>query len=262
MDACRNLFCQKAVRQNRPGEKAHGAAVKMYVKNFLKLCLLIPAILFFDCSDIGLSSDNHPPVIQTVTASPSMININQCTSLTCEATDSDADSLSYLWSSQHGIMTDDRSSTASWIAPDSSGLYTCKITVSDGKDVAADSIAIEVVNPLTESVDYRSWARGYWRAVRADTEISSGCGLFGYNWYAIETNTGSDSVIVVWDDGLACTHTPGTMYGNRITIEDCGVTALFEIQSDCKATSTFQAEDKTYSKTLKKERNDPTVRCF
>ena len=234
----------------------------MYIKNYLKICLLIPAILFYDCSDNGLSSDNYPPVIYTVTASPSVININSCTSLTCEVTDSALDSLSYLWSSQHGIIINDHSPTASWMAPDSSGFYTCVITVSDGKDAVADSITIEVVIPVPESIDYRSWARGFWWAVRGDTEISSGCGLFVYNWYAIETNTGSDSVIVTWDDGLACTRTPGTMYGNRITIEDCGVIALFEIHSDCKATSTFQTEDRTYTKTLQKERDDPFVWCF
>ena len=114
-------------------------------------------------------------------------------------------------------------------------------------------------NPIISSSQYKNFAQGFWRAVRGDTDISSGCGMVVYNWYAIETNTSSNSVIVTWDDGIACTRTPGTIYGNRITIEDCSVTAFFKIHSDSEATATFQTEDTTYTKRLKKIDDSPKM---
>ncbi len=108
---------------------------------------------------------------------------------------------------------------------------------------------------------YCSWAHGFWEAIGGETQITGEIGLICYNWYAIETNTGSDSVSVTWDDGIACTTTAGTMHENRIHIEVGNVKADFEMHSELDATATFRTEDGTYTKNLEKKRDDPSVLC-
>lgn len=126
----------------------------MAIRNYLKVLTSILSVLFYSCSENSdvLSSDNHPPVIHSVTANPRIINTNSSTILTCEATDSDSDSLSYLWSCQYGTISNILSPTTSWLPPDSSGLYTCRITVSDGKDIEVESVSIEVAIPVPDSI--------------------------------------------------------------------------------------------------------------
>ena len=45
---------------------------------------------------------NHAPVIESISASPSSLKINEKTTIACIATDQDGDDLTYTWSSEQG----------------------------------------------------------------------------------------------------------------------------------------------------------------
>jgi len=90
---------------------------------------------------------NHPPVISSLSADPSSININQSSTITCIATDQDGDILTYNWSKTGGTITGS-GFTITWTAPATAGTYTITCTVSDsngGQD--SESVSI-IVNDL------------------------------------------------------------------------------------------------------------------
>ncbi len=105
-------------------------------------------------------------------------------------------------------------------------------------------------------------ARGFWEGVGGDINISEHAvgQMYNYDWYAIEPTTVTRAT-VVWDNGLNCSRTDGTMTGNRITLTERDVIAEFIIHDKDTATVTFQQGTSTWTKQLKKTRNDPKVVC-
>jgi hypothetical protein len=103
---------------------------------------------------IGCSNDssptkslNNPPIIKSIVANPSIVTTSQSTNLTCIATDMDSDSLSYVWKSNSGSFTNNIGANVRWYAPNSPGIYSCVVIVSDGIDIAQDSIVFNVKFP-------------------------------------------------------------------------------------------------------------------
>lgn len=111
------------------------------------------------------------------------------------------------------------------------------------------------------SSEYKEFAHGYWKAVSGDTSVSGEIGLIVYNWYAIDTESNSDSVYVTWDDGLACTKTGGIMNDGTIEMSIYGIKTIFIIKSDIEASVTFKTNNDLYEKQLSKLRDDPRVLC-
>ena len=103
--------------------------------------------ILISCSeeDNPAESQNSPPEIQSVTASPSTITVNGTTSLTCLATDPDQDQLTYSWSSPEGSFPGGSSgSTLQWLAPSTTGSYSIAVTVSDGAETDQDFVSVSV----------------------------------------------------------------------------------------------------------------------
>ncbi len=118
-------------------------------KRFAVLTALITLIL------VALTGcGNHPPTISGVTASPSSVQPNELTTITCTATDADGDMLAYEWQSvdEGGVTYTDPS--FSWTAPASTGAYRFYVTVSDGKGGAAydSSLIITIAYEGIEAV--------------------------------------------------------------------------------------------------------------
>ncbi|HEX76240.1 MAG TPA: PKD domain-containing protein [Dehalococcoidia bacterium] len=87
--------------------------------------------------------ENQLPVIHYMTAKKQTTPSTNCQIL-CVATDKDDDVLSYWWSADGG-MIQGSGENITWIAPDSSGNYTVKVMVTDGKGgEAIDSVSITV----------------------------------------------------------------------------------------------------------------------
>jgi hypothetical protein len=111
--------------------------------NSLFLCL------FMGCTDNSnsIGNSNNPPKIRSITANPSKVTTSQWTTLTCVATDLDSDSLTYIWTSAHGVFSNSIGSTVRWQAPDLPGIYSCKVLVSDKIDITKDSIIFDIKFP-------------------------------------------------------------------------------------------------------------------
>ena len=77
-------------------------------------------------------SANHAPVISSVAPSPMTVAPNASSTITCTATDSDGDTLSYEWSAGGGAISGS-GNAATWTAPVEEGVYSIAVTVSDGK---------------------------------------------------------------------------------------------------------------------------------
>lgn len=87
---------------------------------------------------------NHPPVIYTFRADPRKVNANASSQIFCDASDIDADSLQYTWSSDAGTITGNGSLTT-WECPNIEGLYWIRCAVNDGHGgIDLDSVSVEV----------------------------------------------------------------------------------------------------------------------
>ena len=90
--------------------------------------------------------DNGAPEIIELTASDSIVSINQTVDISCEAADPDGDELTYSWEASAGII-DGSGSDVTWTAPAVPGTCEITCTVSDNDDSDSSTIEVEVVFP-------------------------------------------------------------------------------------------------------------------
>ena len=146
-------------------------------------------------------------------------------------------------------------------------------------DLNSDSVinVLDVVGIINEILGledlFQDYAHGFWRAVAGDTLGDYGQGLLDCNWYAIDTKSSPDSVLVTWEEGLLCPTKSGVMnskgeffiYDGRFP-EEGSTTAEFIILSEERVFVTFYVlwhnSVHVFEKTLMKTREDPTVHCF
>ena len=93
---------------------------------------------------------NHAPVIRELTAAPNPATRGGVVYLTCIATDADGDSLQFYWFCGSGKFDPGYSEPISnktertrW-SNLTGGSYVVTATVSDGKEVASDSLTVTV----------------------------------------------------------------------------------------------------------------------
>ena len=96
---------------------------------------------------------NYEPVISSITANPNPVPAGGIVNLTCNASDDDYsarqkdESLSYEWFAAAGeIILGEPANTATWTAPNESGLFSVSCSVSDnyfGLDIAIIEIIVE-----------------------------------------------------------------------------------------------------------------------
>ena len=98
-------------------------------------------------------SQNHAPVIQSVTASPSTVietdyhDMVNLTTLSCVATDQDGDSLAYSWSCPDGTFLEgiQFGSVVQMYFYHVTGTFMVTVMVSDGFEVVEDSVQVTVI---------------------------------------------------------------------------------------------------------------------
>jgi predicted secreted protein len=90
---------------------------------------------------------NHPPVIDSLTAEPQVVERTMTSTVECTASDPDGDELSYTWSASGGDISGE-GSTVTWTAPETSGDYTIMVKVTDGKggEATAELTIVVTVN--------------------------------------------------------------------------------------------------------------------
>jgi len=116
------------------------------MKKFIFFILISTIALFFSCSeDQPTEPTNNAPIIQSISASPSSIKVNETNSLSCVATDADGDNLTYTWSSDNGTFPNGTSdSFVKWKAPSEEGTYKIEVIVSDGEKAVNDEVEVLV----------------------------------------------------------------------------------------------------------------------
>ncbi len=119
-----------------------------------RIFILVGIILFIGCSEDSDSNNptgttNHAPEIRSLTANNTDVGRQETTSITCVATDSDGDSLTYFWRASSGSIGgyDQAGATEQWRAPNTNGNYWITVTVSDGREVDIDSLELTVIPP-------------------------------------------------------------------------------------------------------------------
>lgn len=86
---------------------------------------------------------NHPPKVVSVTANPIQVQRGGASEVTAVAVDPDKESLSYQWSASGGFLSSSQGSSVTWKAPDSTGVYVVRLSVTD-KSKASDSGSVKV----------------------------------------------------------------------------------------------------------------------
>ena len=150
---------------------------------------VITLLLTYSCQE----RFNHSPRIISVQALQEVLP-SQSAQIECVASDPDNDELSYTWSASRGKI-EGSGSMVTWTAPDSEGIYSISVTVSDGQGgEAKDYITIvvkanspPVITSLTPSADWVT-PSGILQ-VKCEAEDPDGDAL-SYEWLA---NAGSIS---------------------------------------------------------------------
>ncbi len=92
--------------------------------------------------------DNHPPTISLIADADWVTPSSSCR-IECDAEDPDGDELNYEWSTDGGDISG-TGSVVIWTAPDTEGLYTITVVVSDGyggEDTGMLTISVAVLRP-------------------------------------------------------------------------------------------------------------------
>jgi hypothetical protein len=139
-----------------------------------------------DSIDIIVSNDpNLPPIVEDVTADPSLLLPGESAALACVASDPDEDPVTYSWSAGLGTVTPGAPGTASYTAPLAAvGLDTVTCTVSDGTAEISDTVTISVVGVQGE--------RGIYEAVFTPQRLSADS---EGNLYIVDSRSGGLAVI-------------------------------------------------------------------
>jgi hypothetical protein len=136
---------------------------------------------------------NHAPVISSLTANPSSINISETTTITCTASDEDVeDTLTYTWTTTDGTFEGSTSGPSTiWKAPNTQGNYTITCMVNDG-EVNSEPINV-IINVIAsspiEQVQLSSPSNG--ATVSTSTVILSWGSVSGATGYEVVYDTSS-----------------------------------------------------------------------
>lgn len=92
--------------------------------------------------EVQAAFPNRPPVIQSLTATPTDVAPGASVSVICVATDPDGDTLTYIWTASGGVVTGS-GSTVTWAAGQT-GTYTITCVVSDGQAQVSRTVQVTV----------------------------------------------------------------------------------------------------------------------
>ena len=124
------------------------------------LLLLVATLCVGSCGGGGGDGvTNNAPQVSSVTCSPPNVSKGGSTTVVCEASDADGDTLSYDWTATTGTFTGS-GSTVTWMAPNEDGTYTIRVTVTDGKGGSVEGTCGIVVAASLGSINITSIPEG------------------------------------------------------------------------------------------------------
>jgi hypothetical protein len=137
------------------------------------------------------TSNNQPPVIDSLTADPAQLFPGQDSDLLCSASDPDGDPASYTWATDSGAVTPGAGGSATFTAGEPAvATVTCTATDSGGL-FAQDTIVISVVGAVADS----AVTSGLVTPLRLDVDSSG-------NLYVVDRAAGGISVVGLFSGEL------------------------------------------------------------
>jgi len=140
---------------------------------------------------------NAAPEISSLTASPTQVAPEGSTTVTCQASDSDDDTLTYAWSATGGTVIG-TALEVTWTAPTTQGSYTITCTVSDGTASDTETVTVTVGSSSSGT----------------DPKVSE-------FFYLFEPHTGCPTSLDAWDVEFRWSVYGSNRQHLRVTI-DCG----------------------------------------
>ncbi len=160
---------------------------------------------------------NHPPIARLIADADWVTPSGSCR-IECHAEDPDDDELSYQWSTDGGDISG-RGSVVTWIAPDTEGLYTITVVVTDGYggeatrplDVSVSLNPLPIIEELIITAEHRYLKEEYsghyliGRAMSCDIEciVAGASGELSYEWSASGDDTDGGEIsgegsVITW----------------------------------------------------------------
>ena len=180
----------------------------------------------FAISSIPISIENLSPEISSISITPQPVTTS--TSLVCNASDPDGDSLSYVWNI--GGINVTTGSNATWVSPGISGNYNVIVTVGDGYGAfvtGTASVSISSTSPWPRS------RNDMYSTGLSSVNTSSTTGALQWtatigNWVQSSPAIGADGTIYVErDDGALYAITPqGGLKWSYTTLNESSDTLL------------------------------------
>jgi iron complex transport system substrate-binding protein len=122
----------------------------------LALILVVLALMLTPLTACtSTSTADNPPVITSLTPSPSSVAPGESSTITCVASDPDGDALSYTWSATGGTISG-VGNIITWVAPPATGVFTISVAVADdetGTATASCYVAATTISAPGETAD-------------------------------------------------------------------------------------------------------------
>ncbi|MCX5748837.1 MAG: hypothetical protein NTZ10_01135 [Candidatus Saganbacteria bacterium] len=112
--------------------------IKPIISSFLLCAAFVFIISFYGC---GV----YPPAIGIIVSPAPPIIVGTTVSLSCEASTTSGNVLTYLWSASGGTLSSTAGSLVQWTAPLTAGTYTINVSVSDGSQSSSATSNISVI---------------------------------------------------------------------------------------------------------------------
>ncbi len=134
--------------------------ITLLVRGLLLCCIVVVT----GCkNDSTGPTQNTPPVIVRVTATPRVIAVGGVVNLSCTASDQNGDRLAYVWAVEAGAISGS-GPTVAWHMPNFVGRYKVSVVVNDSSGgIATDSIYVRVStqDTLIKAIVIRSDGNNY-----------------------------------------------------------------------------------------------------
>jgi hypothetical protein len=190
-------------------EKGFMEVKRMSIKRCLAIMIIMAAVVLLLASSC---TTNRRPIITSLEAeAPGWTAPLGSLQVTCNASDSDGDELSYNWSAGGGNILG-TGVAVNWTAPEEVGMYDITVVVTDGQGGEdTESIAliasigpppvIEDLNVTAEHKYLKKTATGYKVARTYDYAIgcnASGTGELVYEWSCTGGNISGEGSLITW----------------------------------------------------------------
>lgn len=163
---------------------------------------------------------NQSPTIISLEAEPkTVLPLGRC-QISCIASDPDDDQLSYTWSASKGEITGSES-MVTWTAPESEGIYSIVVTVTDGQGGKANGYVTIMVKANSPPVITSLTANADWvipsgsLEIKCEAEDLDGDTL-SYQWLGSGGSVSGTGSRIIWTAPQAA-----GMYDIVVTVTDC-----------------------------------------